>query len=350
MQHQISWNEGTGTTVSNVRIPTLKALKIPRYWCNEEKIGTILGSIADKIALNTQTNQTLEQIAQAIFKSWFVDFDPVKAKMTALAAGGSREDAERAAMCAISGKDESALDAMQREQPAAYAELAATAALFPAAMRASELGDVPEGWGVGEIGQEVEVIGGSTPSTKNADFWERGNIHWTTPKDLSNLTDKILIDTDRKITDLGLKEISSGLLSVNTVLMSSRAPVGYLAINKIPLAINQGYIAMRCNGRLSPEYVLQWANSVMDEIKQRSSGTTFAEISKKNFRTISVIVPDAGVIELFSDKVSKLYDAITENLFQTKSLTELRDSLLPKLLSGEIDLSNLPDNINEANA
>jgi len=207
-------------------------------------------------------------MAQAIFKSWFVDFEPVKAKIDAIEAGEDAEGVTRAAMSAISGKTNEELDQLQAEQPDNYAQLKTTAELFPSTMQDSELGEVPEGWEISTIGDEVDIVGGGTPSTKNPEFWEGGEIHWTTPKDLSNLSDKILLTTDRKITVAGLKNISSGLLPINTVLMSSRAPVGYLALAKIPVAINQGYIAMICDKRLSPEFVIQWCNSVMDIIKR----------------------------------------------------------------------------------
>jgi type I restriction enzyme S subunit len=331
VQNQISWNEGTGSTVSNVRIPVLKALNIPRILGHEESIAKVLSDVADKIQLNRETNQTLEQMAQAIFKSWFVDFDPTRAKIAAKLNG---QDPERAAMAAVSGKSIGELDQLI---PDTQQQLRTTAALFPDELVDSELGEIPEGWVVSHIGNEVGVVGGGTPSTKNPEFWEDGHHHWTTPKDMSNLTDNILLDTARKITSSGLAKISSGLLPVNTVLMSSRAPVGYLAIAKVPVAINQGYIAMKCEGVLTPEYVIQWAESVMDEIQQRASGTTFAEISKKNFKMIPVVIPSDGVVKEFSTIVSGLYEKITEALRETKSLTEIRDSLLPKLLSGEIE-------------
>lgn len=292
-----------------------------------------------KLTTNTQINQTLEQMAQAIFKSWFVDFDPVKAKIKVLEAGGSQADAELAAMSAISAKSVEELTTFKESDPEAYAELAQTAALFPSAMQDSELGEIPEGWEVSTIGEEVKISGGGTPSTKNQEYWENGSIHWTTPKDLSNLTDKVLTDTERKITESGLGKISSGLLPVDTVLMSSRAPVGYLALAKIPVAINQGYIAMQCERRLSPEFILQWANSNMDEIKQRASGTTFAEISKKNFRPISVVVPPADVVSAYSRKAKTIYDKIYALLEEMKTLSSIRDTALPPLLYGEIDFA-----------
>lgn len=292
-------------------------------------------TVNEKIEVNTQTNQTLEQIAQAIFKSWFVDFDPVKAKIETLATGGSADDAELAAMRVISAKTLDELNGLKASSSEAFNKLAQTAALFPAAMQDSELGEIPKGWEVSEIGSEVTVVGGGTPSTKNTDFWEGGTIHWTTPKDMSGLSSKVLTSTDRKITELGLKKISSGLLSENTVLMSSRAPVGYLALAKIPLAINQGYIAMKCEDRLSPEYVLLWCEHNMEEIKQRASGTTFAEISKANFKPIPAIVPVKQIVDAFSVQISEIYKFVHNNLMQSESLSSVRDLLLSKLLSGD---------------
>lgn len=298
-----------------------------------KKIGEILKSIDDKIHLNNQINQTLESIAQVIFKSWFIDFDPVRAKIAAKQEGN---DPELAAMCAISGKSEAELEQIAKED---FAELQATAALFPDELVESELGEVPKGWVVSIVGEQVQTVGGGTPSTKNADFWDNGIHHWTTPKDLSNLTDKILLNTERKITDIGLKKISSGLLPKNTVLMSSRAPVGYLALAKIEVAINQGYIAILPNMKYSAEYLIQWCEANMAEIKGRASGTTFQEISKKNFREISFVCPDDKVVVSYTKTVKTLYDEITSKAKENQSLINLRDTLLPKLMSGEISLN-----------
>lgn len=124
------------------------------------------------------------------------------------------------------------------------------------------------------------------------------------------------------------------------MLLSSRAPVGYLALAKVPMAINQGYIAMKCEKQLPPEFVLQWCVHRMDEIKQRASGSTFAEISKKSFKPISVVVPTSEVLSAYQKLVKPLYDAITSNARQNEQLSILRDTLLPKLLSGDVKLSD----------
>ncbi|MDP2756482.1 MAG: restriction endonuclease subunit S [Desulfurivibrionaceae bacterium] len=333
------WNQiGKFINVGAV-FDSLKCVDIPNFEIklppmeSQKNIADILSALDKKIELNRQINQTLEHIAQIIFKSWFVNFEPVKAKIEAKQNG---QDPERAAMCAISGKSESDLDQLPPDQ---LAQLAATAALFPDELADSEKGVTPENWKWSTIGKEVDVVGGGTPSTKAKDFWEDGIYNWTTPKDLSGVQEKILLDTERKITKAGLEKISSGLLPVNTVLLSSRAPVGYLALAKRPVAINQGYIAMKCADMLPPEYVLQWAESVMDEIKQRASGTTFAEISKKNFRDIPVLVPTPALLREFQKFASAIYEKIKGSLEESKYLTEIRESLLPKLLSGEIELT-----------
>lgn len=334
----VATSSGGQANLSPTQIKSTELFLPPRQ--TQDRVAKILGELEDKIKVSEQINQTLEQIAQAIFKSWFVDFEPVKAKISAIAAGGSKEDALFAAMQAISGKDKAQLTQLQTANPEHYNQLRTTAELFPSAMQDSELGEIPEGWSSSDIGKEVTVVGGATPSTKNPEFWDDGDIAWTSPRDLSSLTDKILIDTERKITKAGLAKISSGLLPVNTVLMSSRAPVGYLALTKLPVAVNQGYIAMKCEKVLSPEFTLQWCSAHMDEIKNRASGTTFAEISKKNFKVIPVAVPRKEVIDAFSRQVRPLYSKIEINIRESDSLGLIRDSLLPKLLSGSLEAHN----------
>lgn len=307
-----------------IKIPSLEKQKY---------ISNILSNLDKKIRFNTQINQTLEEIAQALFKSWFVDFDPVRAKAQALSDGMSLEQAELAAMQAISGKKTEELTALSQTQPERYAELAETAKAFPCEFG----GDgVPMGWNISIIGQEVETVGGATPSTKEEKFWNNGEIAWTTPKDLSSATSPVLLKTERKITESGLKKISSGLLSIGTVLLSSRAPVGYLSLAQIPVAINQGYIAIKCNKSLNNYYMLQWCKENLEEIKGRASGTTFLEISKTTFRQIPIIVPDGNILSLFEKQCSSIYQSITVNTKENIYLEKTRDLLLPRLLNGEI--------------
>jgi len=306
----------------------------------QDRIADILLSLDKKIALNRQINQTLEQMAQALFKSWFVDFDPVVDN--ALDAGFFEQDLEFS--------DELLHRAEARKAVRESADFKPLPEdirqLFPAAFeKCSEPslglgGGVPQTWAVTTVGDVFIVKGGSTPSTTNPDFWEGGDIHWTSPKDLSGNNDKILLTTERKITSAGLQKISSGLLPTETVLMSSRAPVGYLALTKIPTAINQGYIAITDTKCLSPEFTLYWLDSNMDIIKSMSGGTTFAEISKKTFRGIQLVIPNIDVVSFFSTIVGSYLSKITKNSEECSTLEDLRDYLLPKLINGEFEVNS----------
>jgi type I restriction enzyme S subunit len=272
------------------------------------KIGAVLKALDDKIELNRRMNASLEATARALFQSWFVDFDPVRAKLDGRQAVGLDPD---------------------------------TAALFPNSFQDSEAGHIPKGWTIHPIGEVVDCVGGGTPSTAEPMYWEGGTHHWATPKDLSSLKAPVLLDTDRKLTDAGIAKISSGLLPAGTLLLSSRAPVGYLAIAAMPVAINQGFIALKCNERVSSFFMLSWCQMNMAEIESRATGTTFAEISKQNFRPIHAVLPPKQLMAAFTAKAALLYDQVIANLHQSRTLTALRDNLLPKLISGELKISDV---------
>jgi type I restriction enzyme S subunit len=306
------WWEQVGTFINvGAVFDSLKCADIPNFrmplppLAEQKRIAEVLGALDDKIELNRRMNATLEATARALFQSWFVDFDPVRAK--------------------LDGRTPSGMDA-------------ATAALFPASFEESELGHIPMGWSVQPVGDVIDCVGGGTPSTSEPKYWEGGTHHWTTPKDFSSLQAPILLNTERRLTDAGVDKISSGLLPAGTLLMSSRAPVGYLAISAISVAINQGFIAMKCNERAPNYFMLNWCQHNMHEIEGRATGTTFAEISKQNFRPILMVLPTQDIMTAFSEWVAPLYDQITANLRQSRTLATLRDTLLPKLLFGELSV------------
>ncbi|MBJ3592892.1 restriction endonuclease subunit S [Salmonella enterica subsp. enterica serovar Saintpaul] len=325
------------TGVPKINLAYLKSFPISLPSLSEQKeIIYILGSLNRKIILNRQINQTLEQMSQTLFKSWFVDFDPVIDN--ALDAGNSIPEALQ-----------SRAELRQKVRNSADFKplLADIRELFPAEFEETELGWVPKGWKISTAGDELVVKGGSTPSTSNADFWENGTIHWTSPKDLTGNDSKVLLDTSKKITELGLKKISSGLLPTDTVLMSSRAPIGYLALAKTPMAINQGYIAIPSSKNLSSEYIIYWLENIMDDIKGMAGGTTFAEISKGAFKTISLVIPSKNTVDEFTRLAHQHFGKVVSNTEQINALTALRDTLLPKLISGELSLEDLPDLIGQ---
>ncbi|MGL5758565.1 restriction endonuclease subunit S [Plesiomonas sp.] len=328
-----------GATMPNLNTSILRdvPLIIPEPY-KIDFIGSMWTRFNNKITLNRQINQTLEQMAQALFKSWFVDFDPVIDN--ALDAGFFEQNSDLPEELLRRAEQRKIV----RKQPDFEPLPAETRQLFPAAFEECEEpslglgGWVPKGWAVSSAGDEFTVKGGSTPSTKNAEFWEGGNIHWTSPKDLSGKAEKIMLDTEKKITATGLSTITSGLLPSETVLMSSRAPVGYLAMTKIPVAINQGYIAITESKSLTQEFALYWLDSRIEMIKSISGGTTFAEISKKTFRTIPMVVPSFSAVNAFSETVALYLSKIAKNVDECRSLSALRDTLLPKLISGELEI------------
>ncbi|CAM6533458.1 restriction endonuclease subunit S [Escherichia coli] len=302
----------------------------PDKYCQHiAKTNTLIFS---KLKSNEVINKSLEQMSQTLFKSWFVDFDPVIDN--ALDAGNPIPEAL---------KTRAKLRQKVRNSADFKPLPAEIRSLFPSEFEETELGWVPKGWNISLAGEEFIVKGGSTPSTANEDFWINGTIHWTSPKDLTGNQSKVLLDTAKKITPLGLTKISSGLLPVNTVLMSSRAPIGYLAISKVPMAINQGYIAIPSAKHLSPEYTIYWLDNIMDDIKGMAGGTTFAEISKSAFKTIKLLIPSSDIITEFSRITRNHFDMVVQNTKEIDSLTNLRDTLLPKLISGELSLDDLPD-------
>jgi type I restriction enzyme S subunit len=212
---------------------------------------------------------------------------------------------------------------------------AETAKLFPSSFEDSEIGRVPKGWKVAKIGDSVTVVGGATPSTTNPSYWNGAHC-FCTPKDLAKVPSPVLLDTERKLSDKGVKQIGSGLLPSGTVLLSSRAPIGYFVLTEVPTTINQGFIAMICDKVLPNLYVLRWVETNMDAIKGRANGTTFMEVSKAAFRPIQVIVPSPETLIAFCKVIEPLHARVVSNLKENACLARARDSLLPRLLSGEL--------------
>lgn len=209
-----------GTPGIGQPLASLRSIRVPVPPLAEQReIVRIVGSLDDKIDLNKRMSETLEAIAQALYISWFVDFDPVRAKC----------------------------EGRTTDLPDRIAEL------FPDSLEYSQHGEIPKGWGLATVGDLATIVGGTTPSTANPLYWNDGQHPWVTPKDLSALSTPVLLSTERSVTDAGLAQIGSGLLPRGTILLSSRAPIGYLAVAEISVAINQGFIGMiPHSGNLQP--------------------------------------------------------------------------------------------------
>lgn len=281
----------------------------------QQAIAETLSLLDQKIELNRRMNETLEGMAQAIFRDWFVDFGPTRRK----AAGEA---------------DPVAIMGGLTPDPTRAAELAA---LFPAAFGND---DLPLGWTETPIGDVVKIQGGSTPSTGDESLWSPGIHHWATPKDLSKMDNLALFRTSRQISDAGLAKITSGLLPVGAVLLSSRAPIGYMAIAQVPVAINQGFIGLLPTEEIGSAYLYLWCKANMDKITANANGSTFQEISKRNFRPITSAVPaDRRIIAEFGEIATPLINRIVVSAKENQILAETRDYLLPRLMSGEVRIA-----------
>jgi len=311
----------------------------------QENIVKILSSLDDKIELNRQINQTLEQIAQTIFKSWFVDFEPVKAKIEAkqaltpaLSQGEREKFVERAAMCAISGKLEPELDQLPSEQ---RQQLAATAALFPDELVESELGLIPLGWEVGTLADMVQLTGGGTPKRLNPEFWG-GEIPWFSVQDAPTEGDVFVLETKEQISQFGLEGSSTRLLPVGTTIISARGTVGRLALTGVEMAMNQScYGVMGADG-IGPYFNYFNLENAVSTLKQNTHGAVFDTITRQTFETVSCIKPAMPVLKGFEAILTSLMESMRSNLSERRTLATLRDTLLLKLLSGELRPPSIP--------
>lgn len=326
---------GTGATRNALTKGMLEEFLVPKPdILIQKKISKILSDLDEKIHLNNQINQTLESIAQTIFKSWFIDFDPVRAKIAAKQEG---KDSELAAMCVISGKSEVELQQMAEDD---LAELRATASLFPDELVESELGEVPKGWDKYSLSKMITLIGGGTPKRSEPDYWN-GNIYWFSVKDVPKESDTFVIRTEERITELGLNKSSTKLLPVGTTIITARGTVGKIALVGHEMAMNQSCYGVQGINGVKQFMTYYLIKNAVEVLKKNTHGAVFDTITQATFETVVSIKPDIQILNLFECKVEKIMDQIKNNLYQNHSLIEIRDTLLSKLLSGELDVSGL---------
>ncbi|MDF4596084.1 restriction endonuclease subunit S [Vibrio parahaemolyticus] len=266
----------------------------------------LLGSIDKKILSNTQTNQTLEEMAQAIFKSWFVDFNPVKAK--------------------VNGEQPEGMDA-------------ATASLFPEKLVESELGLIPEGWKVSSLSELIKLTGGGTPKRSEETYWN-GDIPWFSVKDVPSGSNVFVVDTDEKITELGLNKSSTKLLPKGTTIITARGTVGKLALVGTDMCMNQSCYGIR--GKEVGDYYNYFnLKEAVSTLQRNTHGAVFDTITTKTFDTYSLAFGGVELANRFDDVIAPLLQKIESNVRQNIELSALRDTLLPKLLSGEVEFNEV---------
>ncbi|EDV4224645.1 restriction endonuclease subunit S [Salmonella enterica subsp. enterica] len=345
-------SSGSGQPLINQKILNNIQVRVPLSSTTRIDIGNYLSLFNEKVKVNDEINQTLEQMSQALFKSWFVDFEPVKAKIAVLEVGGSQEDATRAAMTAISGKDADALPFFEREHPEQYAELKATAELFPSAMQDSELGEIPVGWNFLPLESVTSMIidhRGKTPKKLGGD-WSEDGYPAISAKNIKNGR-LVRHDTIKYVNpEMYTKWMKDVLLS-GDILMTSEAPLGellYLAKDSDYL-LSQRLYGIRANNIVSGCYLYLWLQSAnaKADISGRATGSTVVGIRQSELKKVNVLVPKKALIESFSSLAAYYLAKIESNEKQNIALENLRDTLLPKLLSGEITLPEAEQIISE---
>lgn len=295
----------SGTTHQTIYFPEVKAFHVCLPPIQEQRaIADIVSALDDKIELNRRMNETLEAMARAIFKSWFVDFDPVRAK--------------------AEGRDPGL--------PKAIADL------FPDSFEDSELGEIPKGWEVKSFTEIVEVIGGGTPKTSVEEYWG-GDIPWYSVVDAPSEADVFVVSTEKTITNHGLNNSSARLLPEGTTIISARGTVGKLALTGVPMAMNQSCYGLR-GIDAGPAFTYFATRSLVSMLKQRSHGSVFDTITRDTLAGMRFISPDKSILDAFERAEDPFMRRIKSNLLESRVLGELRDSLLPKLVSGEIRVQN----------
>ena len=194
-------------------------------------------------------------------------------------------------------------------------------------------------WTTGTISDLGTVVGGSTPSKAKPEYYSESGIAWITPKDLSNNKSKFVSHGENDITELGLRNSSASIMPEGTVLFSSRAPIGYIAIAAGEVTTNQGFKSVVPKPEIGTPFVYFFLKNTLPVIEAMASGSTFKEVSGSTMKNVPAVIPDAETLAKFSDFCAPIFaqQRILEE--QNQSLATLRDNLLPKLMSGEIDVS-----------
>ncbi len=297
----------SGSVQANLYCSALGELEIEAPSLEEQQtISHILGTLDDKIELNRQMSATLEEMARALFKSWFIDSDPVRAKAEGRPTGLPPEVDK----------------------------------LFPDSFQESELEDIPKGWQVGSFIDTVDIIGGGTPKTSNKEYWD-GNIPWFSVVDAPAHTEVWVIDTDKRITQKGLSNSSTNLLELGTTIISARGTVGRIALVGIPMAMNQSCYGLRSKLVTNGIYNYFSTKALVITLQQRAHGSVFDTITRDTLAGLTVIIPPAILIQEYEKIMSPVMFQIRNNVIQSRTLAALRDTLLPKLISGELPVENL---------
>lgn len=273
----------------------------------QRAIGSVLSALDNRIALLRETNATLEAIAQALFKSWFVDFDPVRAKSQGLTPAGMDE---------------------------------ATAALFPDGFEESVLGPVPAGWRTGSILEVANLLSGGTPKTDRPEYWG-GDIPWASAKDVSQSSGSVLVSTERSITAAGLERSPTRLIPrLATVVVARGATTGRMVMFGREMAMNQTCYGLTSK-RSAPVALYCQLRRGIDVLVNSAHGSVFDTITTSTFAKSIVVHAPEELLARFESIARPLFERIEESTSRAQTLSALRDALLPRLISGQLRLPEI---------
>lgn len=272
----------------------------------QKAISRILGTLDDKIELNRGMNETLEAIARALFKSWFVDFDPVRV-----------------------------LSGQMPDKPPFLSSAALRNTGFPDRFQDSELGEIPEGWSTGSILSHAKLLSGGTPKTDRPDYWN-GKIRWASAKDVSQCGHTFLLTTERTISEQGLKESATQLIpAFCTVVVARGATTGRMVLFGAEMAMNQTCYALATTTG-TPFALYCRLRHEMNTLVHTAHGSVFDTITTSTFASSQSVLPPKPALGAFEKVISPMFLQILANTEESLTLANLRDALLPKLLLGEL--------------
>lgn len=305
-RHKLLAN-ASSTGVPSIAQPVtyLRSLGIPLpSLAIQSAIVSILGSLDDKIELNRQINEKLEAIAQALFKSWFIDFYPVRAK--------------------AEGRDTGLPEQIS--------------SLFPSSLVDSEQGPIPEGWRVGSLTEIASIISGGTPKTTKIEYWG-DEIPWFSMVDYPSHGEVYILETEKKITQEGLRNSAAQLIDPGVIILSARGTVGKFAIAAVPMTFNQSCYALK--GTSAPygsPFLFYSLKKAIDTLKAYSHGSVFSTITRDTLSIVKICIPDEKLALMFGNCVEGYFGKVLVNSKQNIVLNGLRDVLLPGLISGELPI------------
>lgn len=281
---ELNYISKTSTAVPIINKSTFSDwdIVIPREKEDQRRIASILSSLDRKIELNNKINADLEEMAQAIFKNWFVDFEPFK--------------------------DGKFVD--------------------------SELGMIPEGWKVGRLTDVIKLMPGGTPKTSEPLYWDNGTIPFFSPKDVNGV---YCFATEKHITEAGLNKCSSNLYPKDTIFITCRGTVGKVCLVACDMAMNQSNYAIKAIDGYSQYYVFFLVKSVVERLIKKSNGAVFSAITSKDFDE-EILIPSQKAVEDFTNVIDGFFRRIFAIGTENSRLSTLRDTLLPRLMSGELEV------------